>query len=486
MTELKDKVLRGVMITLFKEGWSKCWGVLGIMLLARILFPADFGYIAIVYVVTDFLSIFLNKGILVALIRHEQVDDGILAGALSVCAGLGGLLTIMLFVSAPWLADFFHAPVLADFFRVVSPAIFFRAMSVVPGAIVQKRLHFLRGAFPRAVAECVFWIFSVFLAWRGHGVMSLAWAMVAAGFAGMVLNWSVAVLDWKLCFLRGKFQDLWRSGGMVVLIEVAEYLILNIRLMVVLPQCCPVALGFYFLAFRFSNYFYQKIALALSGVFFPVFSFLKDEQLVRAYFLKAVFYIAIVVVPFYSIAFLFNHELVLFVYGEKWLPMALPLGVLSLAGIVKGICIGGINRDILYAKGSLNTFLRLKIMIGLFNAAAVFLGLSHGIIGVAVAVTGAGLISAACVVTRVIPLVRVHWREYVFNFRIPFAASFFMGAIILLLKQCLPAGNVSSLAIIILGAGVYVGLLQAMGVHLLREMREIIFISGKYKMDGPR
>ena len=481
MTELKNKISRGVIIMFLKEGWTKFLGVVGTMILARILCPSDFGYIATIYAVLNFSMIFIGKGVVVALIRHQDVDDGLLAGALLVCTGLGVVMSLMVFGFASGLASFFHAPFLAKILRVVAPALFFRSLAVVPAAIVQKRMHFLRGTLPRLVSEVVFWCVTIVLACRGLGALSFAWAMVCSSCVNMVINWSVAALSLKLYFTRGKLVGLWRPGMVVILIELLEYLTVNMDGIIIMKFLGPIPLGFYFLAYRFSNYFYQEICTALSGVFFPVFSSLQDASLIRHYFLKATFYIGLFIFPFYFIASLFSREIVLLVYGQQWGPVAIPLGILCFAGIVKGLCVGGVNKDVLYARGRLKVFLNLKIVVAGLNALAVFWGLSHGIAGVAAAVTCAGFVSGICMVLGVSRVVSIPWREYILNLKAPWVASLIMGGVVLLLERCVPSGRYNFIGVMLLGAGVYIGMLQARGVFLWRESMDILLAVRKFR-----
>lgn len=165
--DMDKKILRGIAIMLVKECWSKLLGVVGIVILARALLPAEVGYFAMVYAVIDLMVILTTKNFFVHVIRERTMDDGQLADVLRTCTLWGMFMSGLLYLSAPFFAAFFRAPALAGVLQLVSPVLLIRALALVPSAAIYQRLWFFRGALIRVIAEMVFWCVAVWLAWHG-------------------------------------------------------------------------------------------------------------------------------------------------------------------------------------------------------------------------------------------------------------------------------------------------------------------------------
>ena len=470
--EIKNKVLRGAAVVFLEQGGIKIIGVIGTIILSRLLFPADFGLIATASIAVNFFTVFIRKGISLALIQKKEQDDELLSTCLFLYGAMGVFFSVFLFLFAPWIAVFFHMPVLQGILRVLSPVLFIRSFSAVPVAIIQRRLDFVRSVIPTLAGSVIYVCVAVFLAWSGSGVWSFVWAILASSLVSMGLNWAMSLLRPRLFFSWSKFKSLLKFGIPALFVELVEYSGAHVDYFIIAKFLGPVALGFYALAYQFSDFFYSKVSVAMTKVFFPVFCNLENAGSIRHYYLKIVFYLGMIILPFYAAGCLLNKEVVWIVYGAKWAEAALPLGILSILGVVKGVCLGVGNRDILYSQGRPDTFLKLRIMGALLNAVAVLIGVGHGIVGVAISVTCAGVISALYTVVVVSQSIDIGWKEYAFSLIPSVVATIIMGGVILLLKPWLSYQIGSIVAVAALGATAYVTGLYLMGIHVWRDIAD--------------
>ena len=115
--------------------------VLG-LLLARMLLPSDFGTVAMIGIFISVSNTFASSGFKNALIRkidRTEVDYSTVfyfnIVVSVICYGI-------LFVCAPWVADFFHTPIVCDILRVQSLAIIFSAFCLVQNARLTIAIDF--------------------------------------------------------------------------------------------------------------------------------------------------------------------------------------------------------------------------------------------------------------------------------------------------------------------------------------------------------
>lgn len=141
-------------------------GLISMLILARLLTPADFGFVAIIAITVQFFDLMSNVGCEPYIVQKDHIDDEDLATAFTVSLSFKLLLYAGLFLAAPFIADYYDRPQLVDALRVAalvlplnglaSPGIFVlkRELSyagIAQLAIVQKLLSFA------AVMAIVWW-----------------------------------------------------------------------------------------------------------------------------------------------------------------------------------------------------------------------------------------------------------------------------------------------------------------------------------------
>lgn len=483
MKDLGNIILRGAVIMLAREGVSKLLGVIGTMIVARIFFPEDFGAIAAMYALINFPSMLIHRGISVPLIQQRESDGGLPIIPLCVSAVCGAVTALFFWYGAEMISRFMGVFVLEQMLKVAAPALLLRALAVVPASLLQKRLQFFRAALPRLMMECVFWCIAIVLSCRGWGAVSYAWASLGGAAVYFLTCWWLVVSNNQMaCQDAGGGMDALRCGLPAVLVEVIEYVAMNMDGIIIVKCLGPVALGFYFLAFKFSNYFYLIIGSSLSNVFFPAFSIIDDSRVLKGYFLRTTLYLAAIIFPFYLLAMFFSHELIRFLYGVRWMPAAPLLSILCVAGLMKGLFLGGINRDIFYAGKKLEEYLRLKGLFVVLNAAGIVSGLFVGVKGVAIGVTIACFFCSILLLARVLEMMGVSWRDYGVNLKAPIIAGTVMMLLLVLLQSLFPVRGLSVSGFIMVGIAVYIGMLSQLGVCIWDDVRlalKVCFVSGK-------
>ncbi|MEJ2618638.1 MAG: oligosaccharide flippase family protein, partial [Ignavibacteriaceae bacterium] len=80
-----------------------------LIILARLLVPAEFGLITSSIVVIGFLNIFRDLGVASAIIQKSNVNDKLLSSVYWIIVTIGITMNILLFFSAPLIADFYNA-----------------------------------------------------------------------------------------------------------------------------------------------------------------------------------------------------------------------------------------------------------------------------------------------------------------------------------------------------------------------------------------
>lgn len=209
---LLDRSIAGmVWVTLDKLGGSGV-NFVTTALLARLLFPEDFGLVTMAMVFFEFSSVFVESGFSTALIREKSISaaDKSTTFIFNMVSAL--TLYCVLFLCAPLIADFYRTPALIMIVRVMGLNLIVDALSIVQTSV----LYAARG-FPFAGHGPVrrgrrFGTVGVLLAYQGYGEWALVARILVNGTMLAVLLWRIDPWKPSLVFDEASFRRLFRFG----------------------------------------------------------------------------------------------------------------------------------------------------------------------------------------------------------------------------------------------------------------------------------
>src|SRR5271165_587337 len=197
------------------------------VVLARLLTPADFGVVGMVTACTGFLEMFRDMGLSVATIQRASITHAQTSMLFWVNLAAGGILAALCAATAPLLARFYHEP------RLFWPTIALGAGFVFNGAAVQHRAILAREM--RFAALAVIEIVSVVVSVAVGIVMAVAgqryWALVgmyvSVPILGLLGVWAVGGWVPGLPQRGAGVRAMLRYGGTLTLKNLVMYLALN-------------------------------------------------------------------------------------------------------------------------------------------------------------------------------------------------------------------------------------------------------------------
>src|SRR5262249_32789073 len=108
--DLKQKSVRGGVVTLLTQGIAFALQTGSTVLLARLLSPADFGLQGMAVAMIGFLNLFRDAGLSVATVQREVLTEEETSTLFWVNVLVGAGLTLAAATMAPFLAVFFNEP----------------------------------------------------------------------------------------------------------------------------------------------------------------------------------------------------------------------------------------------------------------------------------------------------------------------------------------------------------------------------------------
>ena len=223
----KESIFRQVLLsglwTLGLRLSSRALGFVRTIVLARLLFPADFGLIGLAMIAVAALDCMTQSGVQQALVQKREDIRPFLDTTWAASAIRGVLLFAGMFAAAPWVADFFREGRLTDVIRVCALSYLFFGFMNVGVLYFEKDLRFHRQFICEASAQVVDVVVSILVALVTGNVWALVWGGLAGSLARCILSYLLHPWRPSFRFDAARFGELFRFGRWVFLSGVAGY-----------------------------------------------------------------------------------------------------------------------------------------------------------------------------------------------------------------------------------------------------------------------
>jgi PST family polysaccharide transporter len=303
-----------------------------LILLTRLLTPADFGLVSAALIVVSISLNFSQLGLGPAIVQRSALEPRHLSTAFVASTTFGILIAGAVWVGAPLIAQFFRMDHLVPVVRALGLLFPIAGISTVPESLLQRELRFRLLANRDVLAYGVgYGAVGVVLALLGWGV----WALVSAQLTQAVIRTAI-LLRAAPPFLRARptwssFFELMEYGigqsaarlGMITANQ-ADNLVVGRWL-------GAVPLGEYSRAFQLVSVPATLLGDVVDKVLFPTMARVQNHprRLATAY-LEGTALLALVTLPAEVVAAVLAPDLVAVTFGSRWSGIVAPFQVLVL------------------------------------------------------------------------------------------------------------------------------------------------------------
>ena len=423
---LKKKTIRGLKWSGVSQVTKQISQFIITAILARLLSPEDFGLIGMAMVFTGFAMIFNELGISSALIQKQNTHEEHLSSAFWLNILVGFFLMVLFIALAPVIAWFYKKPILQPVISVMSVGFFISGFTVVQQAIITKRMDFKSLSIRDIVATTVGGAVGIVMALRGFGLWSLVGQFLMFTFLNSSLLWFIS--DWrpKFIFSRVAVKDIFHFSANLTGFNVVNYFARNVDYLLIGKFLGSEALGFYTLAYKLMMLPLQNISWVITKVMFPAFSKIhQDLKKVQDNYLNLIYVISLVSFPTMITLFFLSSDLIVLIFGHKWVAVIPVIKVFCFCGMVQAIAttVGVIYQS----QGRPDIQLKFSLFISIPSVViAVMLGMKKGIYYIALFYTIRTFIVAVLSFAIMGRLIGLKWKRIIETL---FANVFFTFAI---------------------------------------------------------
>lgn len=320
---IRKKISKGLTVLLLREFFLKIFSFAGQIILARILFPQDFGTIAIIAFIINFFTLFVDIGLSPAIIREKKKPtQKQLSTIFFTKIGLSIFSILILLISAPIIVNLING---FDSENIVMIYVYgfsliFIAIKAVPIALIERDLKFDLISKIDIAGVIAYQIAVVLLAVFGFGI----WSFILATYVKEIIE---SLMIYKICpwkpslyFNKKKINHLlhfgayMQGGGIINFIQNAIIPLLGGI------KTNPYQVGL--LDWAYSNALIpETITNNFGRVAFSGFSKLQHKKVALSETMsKSIKILSILNIYFIVIVLGFGKEIVEILYTSKWLP----------------------------------------------------------------------------------------------------------------------------------------------------------------------
>jgi O-antigen/teichoic acid export membrane protein len=305
-------------------------------------------------------GVFIEGGLAKALIQRQNCQNIDYSTAFVTNVGMSIIIYVIMYASAPWIADFYGEPILIDLTRILSLNFILGSFNIVQRAKMMARVDFKSLAQINVISTIVSGIIGIAMAYYGYGV----WALVGQTLCSTIVLIILFPIysKWKpsLEFSMSSFRQLFGFGSNLMVTGVYAVVLNNISTICIGKFYRSGQLGFFTRASQFSELISTTSYEVIGNVTFPVLSELQDDKtrLIKVY-RKSLFFTAMFIFPIMVLTSLLARPIIIILLTEKWLPCVVLIQWLCLARMFTPL--SAINMNILNAVGRSDLFMKLDL-----------------------------------------------------------------------------------------------------------------------------
>ena len=422
-----DRATHGNRSTLLSQAVRLGCKAASVLVLARLLTPANHGLYAMAASAFLFFFIFRDFGLGAAVVQAAELSAAQLTALFWANTLLGVLFMGVTLATAPLVAQFYASPAAGWLLATMSLAFLFMGLGSLPRTLLARELRFGELNFVETTAAVIGTVVMLVAGATGAG----AYTFVNYLLASEAL---IAALAWRVCRWRPQGRPDWsglrgivRTGKNLTGYQALSYVLTQIDTFVIGHTMGTHVLGLYNRAGQLLALSNLHVAGPLTQVGLAAFSRLgQDATQFRQHARATTTMIAHLVLPPLAVCVALPGEIVQIVLGSQW-PDAAPM--LRWLAISMGILtITSLSYSINVAAGQSR---RLTVSVAAtlpVTLLAVWLGLPHGAAGVAGALAAANLVVALPRLSLVLAGTPVHIRDYLGALAGPLAVAVALGA----------------------------------------------------------
>lgn len=377
--DLKSKAIKGSIWSLVETFSVQIVQFIVGIILARILEPKDYGLIALTGIFTSISAAITDGGFEKTLIQKKDLLPVQISSVFYITLMLGTLMTLVLMIASPFIADFFNAPALTSILQVISIGILLTSLIQTQQTLILKDLQFKKISRVNIATSIIGGITGLILALSGYGVWSLVYSMLVPQIFRVFFFWFRASWYPQLKFSFSSVKTLIPYGMNILASSIFFFMIQQFNIFIVGKYYSKTDLGLFNRGNRFPDLVVNILQSVVLKMSLPLFAKLQDQpekllEIVK----KTNKIVAFVSFPLLILLLIKAEDITILLFTEKWRGSIIFLQLFCVVKLLEPFI--SIHRELILAEGLSKLLLKIFIVTSFVEICLVFFVIRYGII----------------------------------------------------------------------------------------------------------
>lgn len=352
-----------------------------VVVLARILGPQAFGLVALIMVFISIAQVFIDGGVLIALVRQDSCTERDYTTAFYFNIAIGLLTYAILIIIAFPLSGFYEDERIKSLLILMGSSLLFNALSIVQKARLTRELDFKTQAKASIISVFIAGLISIVMALYNYGVWALVVQYITMSFISTSILYYYSPWHPKGKFSSESFKRLYGFSYKLLLSGLIDTIYKNIYPLIIGKFFNATSVGFFNQARQLSSVPATTLTTIIQRVTFPLLSkHQNDENKLDKDYLLMLRMSAAVIFPIMIGLSLISDSLIVLLLGKEWFSIIPYFCILCWA--YSFYPVHAINLNLIHVKGRSDIFLRLEILKKIVATIILIISLEFGIKGI--------------------------------------------------------------------------------------------------------
>ena len=376
---LKKKTIKGVVWSSLERFSTAGINFIIGLIIARLLSPKEYGIIAMLSIFMAISQSIIDSGFSNALVRKLDRSESDYSTSFYFNVILGFIMYVVLFFSAPLIAQFYNTPELESITKIVGITLVLGSCAIVQQAILTIKVDFKTQMKISLISAILSGLIGIIMAFNDYGVWALVGQMVSVAFFRTLLLWTIVKWIPKSGFSKHSFRHLFGYGSKLLFAGILETIYRNLYTIIIGKFFQSNALGLYSRGEQIASYPSNNITGVIQRVTFPILSQIQnDETQLKNAFTQIIKTTCFIVFPLMMFLIIVAKPLVLIILTEKWIGCVEIIQILSISFMWYPVHI--LNLNVLQIAGRSDLFLKIEFIKKIIGLIVLFATIPFGII----------------------------------------------------------------------------------------------------------
>jgi O-antigen/teichoic acid export membrane protein len=380
--DLGRRSARAGAVTLGSQFFKFALSTLSAIVLARLLTPQDFGLIAMVAILVNFVAMFQYMGLSTATIQWAELNHHQVSTLFWINVALSTFIMLVMIALSPAVAWFYQESRLVWITIGYAFSVFFSGLEIQHEALLNRQMRFTALAIIDVVSLVIGLAAAILAAWYGAGYWALVINQLAMTLARAIGVWSACRWRPGLPVRGAGVRPMLSYGGNFTGTNLMIYFSRNLDNTLIGKFWGSQQLGLYNKAYQILLLPIQQIASPIANVAVPALSRLADEpERYRKAYLNIIEKLAMITMPGVVFMTATSDWLVLFLLGPQWVETGRIFMLLGIAAVIQPI-----SRTcwwLFATQGRAREMFHWSLIGGTIAIVSIIAGLPWGAVGVA-------------------------------------------------------------------------------------------------------